>query len=135
MKLICVNTIYGLQPKYGSDYDEKRKLKIGEEYFVEIKRERNYEFHKKFFALLNLAFENQEQYNNFDHFRAVMTLKAGFYETIITDKGTIFLPKSISFAKMDEIEFSEFYSKFVDVIIKFLNITEEQYQDMIVSFL
>jgi hypothetical protein len=135
MKLYVKNTLQGLIPLYPSDYDEKRKLKIGQEYSCKIKQDRNYEFHKKFFALINMVYKNQEFYDNIDHLRTVLTLKAGYYEPIITDKGTVYLPKSISFAKMDNLEFADFYSKMVDVVIKFMHITLEQYDDMITSFL
>lgn len=55
MRLICRVTQQGLLPLYGSDYDEHKRLKEGDEVVVEIKRARNVKFHKKYFALLRLA--------------------------------------------------------------------------------
>jgi hypothetical protein len=47
----------GLVPINDVSYDEKKKLKIGQVYEVIIKLVRNYEFHKKYFALINCAWE------------------------------------------------------------------------------
>jgi hypothetical protein len=72
-------------------------------------------FHKKFFALVELVFQNQDLTDDKDNLRAYLTVKAGFYETITSDIGVMYLPKSISFAKMDEIEFEELFTKFLNV--------------------
>jgi hypothetical protein len=56
MRLRLLNTPQGLKPCYDEDYEEKRKLKLGEVYEAEIKLLRNPEFHRKFFALLNAGF-------------------------------------------------------------------------------
>lgn len=52
MKLYLLNTREGLKPMYDEDYDEKKKLKIGEVYEAEIRQPRNLRFHRKYFALL-----------------------------------------------------------------------------------
>ena len=43
---------------YDSDLDEKHRLRIGDNVLCTIKRPRNYEFHKKYFALLRLTVAN-----------------------------------------------------------------------------
>ena len=48
MKLFLRNTISGLVPLYPSDFDEKRKLKLGWDYEADIVHPRNLGFHKKF---------------------------------------------------------------------------------------
>ena len=57
MKLQLKNTMSGLVPINDASYDEKKKLKIGQVYEVTIKLVRNYDFHKKYFALINCAWE------------------------------------------------------------------------------
>ena len=57
MKLLLKNTASGLVPIYDDDFDEKKKLKIGQVYEVSIKLVRNYEFHKKYFALIRICIE------------------------------------------------------------------------------
>ena len=105
-----------------------RKQKIGQGFVVNLKKVRNIRFHRKFFALLNYAFDTWEPEGktykgqpvskNFDQFRKDITILAGFYETAIRLDGTVRVTaKSISFANMDEIEFEQLYSKVIDVLL------------------
>ena len=69
MKIFCQNTKSGLQPLYEDDYDEKKKLKIGEIYFCEIKRPRNIKFHRKNTGLNHIAFKvgSKQEVDNFSN--------------------------------------------------------------------
>jgi len=125
----------GLTPLYNSGYDNYQKLKIGWEGEVTFVQKRNYKFHKKYMALINMAFENQEKFNNVIHYRKYLTCKAGFYTAYETDKGTFIEADSISFASMDEIEFADLYSKMIDVIIKEIGVTSEEITENIVEFM
>lgn len=104
------------------------KLKLGAGVTVEIKRHRNPAFHRKFFALLNLAFEAWEPAaatykgetvgKNFDQFRNDVVVLAGHYEMAVNLKGeTRLTAKSISFASMGQDEFEALYSATVNVIL------------------
>ena len=128
-------TKQGLTPLYNSGYEAYSKLKIGWEGEVTFKQPRNISFHRKFYALINMAFENQEQFNNLDHYRKYLTCKAGFYTSYETNNGTFVEADSISFTSMDEIEFADLYSKMLDVIIKELGITGEEVAQNIVEFM
>ncbi len=58
---------------------------------------------------------------SFEAFRAWVTIQAGFYTEFIMPDGTKRQePKSISFAKMDDIEFSEFYKSVLDVLWNYI---------------
>ena len=119
MKIYCIKTYLGLVPASRNDFDtlQNAKLKDKEFYIIEVKKPRNIKFHKKYFALLNICFENQEYFNNAESLRHYLTMKAGFYNRIVTPMGEFFEPKSISFASMDETEFADFYDKsFVEVL-------------------
>lgn len=106
-----------------SDREVLDKFKKGDVLKVDIKKPRNVQFHRKYFALLNIAFNNLpehliEYYPNFEVFRTILQLKAGYYTPVLTQKGTtIYLPKSISFASMDSLEFDELFNSVVDIII------------------
>ena len=54
MKIYLLNTASGLRPMDDNDYEAKQKLKIGEVYKAEIKKVRNYNFHKKIFRFNKL---------------------------------------------------------------------------------
>jgi len=103
-------------PLNESDIDKCSKILLGESNMFTLKRVRNPKFHRKYFAMVHLAFENQEDYNNEEHFRKVMQMKAGFFEAIHTDKGTVYMPDSISFEDMDESGFDSLYEKVWQVI-------------------
>ncbi len=135
MKIICRNTISGLVPLFPSDYDEKRKLKLGTDYEVEIKLPRNYQFHKKLFSLFNVGCQNSQMELPFDIYRKIMTVRAGFFTPYQTDKGVYYEPDSLSFASKNEAEIEEVYSRVLDVIIKDIGSTSEEIEKMLIEFM
>ena len=105
------------------------KLKTGAAVRATVKQQRNPRFHRKFMALLNLAFDAWEPTEatykgqvvgkNFDQFRRDVTILSGHYEMAVNLKGeTRLTAKSISFANMSETEFGELYSAACSVILK-----------------
>lgn len=137
MKLFCINKLQGLVPLYSSDYDEKKKLKLGQEYEIEIKQPRNIKFHKKFFALLNIAFENLpesmvNEYPTIDILRQALIIEAGYCDTIITLSGEVTKKaKSISFANMDNVEFEQLYNSIVNIVLKYILVGVDKEELMI----
>ena len=143
MKLFVKNTISGLVPCDDNDYEEKKKLKLGEVYQVTISRPRNYEFHKKYFALINCAWEclNEKQtefFKDINNFRKTMELNAGHCETIYSIERKEFIEQvmSISFDKMDNDEFESLYNRVFDVILKYplKNISQEDFINNLSNF-
>ncbi|MEG2191622.1 MAG: DUF1367 family protein [Bacteroidales bacterium] len=124
MKLQLLNTVQGLKPMYDSDYEEKKKLKIGEVYTCEIRLLRNYQFHKKYFALINCAWEYQNEKviahfsSSKEAFRKTVEIAAGWYEQVysLERKEWLQTPKSIAFDKMDNIEFDHLYNNVKTVL-------------------
>lgn len=95
------------------------KIKNGEHIQVNIKKPRNVLFLRKFFALCTVVFENQEKYEDFEAFRHELTMRAGWWQEHVHTTGNVsYIPKSISFAKMDAIQFGEFYDKAIDAAIE-----------------
>ena len=105
-------------------------LESGEFALVEFIFPRNPKFHRKFFGLLNFAFDAWEPdrvrksykgrpvAKNFDQFREDVLILSGYSEQTFDLKGNMKLKaKSISFAKMDDAEFEQVYSAVVDVIL------------------
>lgn len=135
MKILCRNTISGLVPLYPADYDEKRKLKLGQDYECDIKNPRNVGFHRKFFALLNVGHENTSLDMPFETYRKYMTVKAGFFTAYQTPKGLFYDPKSINFASMEQDEFEEVYSRVIDKIIEDIGATKEEIETALINFM
>ena len=127
-----------LVPDDDSTVDQLQKLKTGEVVLVEYKRPRNVQFHRKFMALVNLVFDNQDKYTNREDLLTELKLQVGHYQEHITLGGkVIYRPKSISFASMDNDEFSTFYSKVVDVVLRFFmtDMDEDELNSMVDSVL
>jgi hypothetical protein len=142
MKLYCRNTLDGLKPLYDADLHEKKKLKLGEDYEVEIKKARNIKFHKLYFALIKLAWLNlpekyDELYPTPENLRKSLQIMAGFTNIYYLLDGTqIIESQSISFENMDDIEFKEVYNKVLDVILKhIILVSEDQINEEILNFL
>lgn len=104
------------------------KVKMGQPVTASVRLPRNGKFHRKFFAMLNVAYSNHdwpEIETNYgkvrvsaEMFRKYVTVKAGHYEADLTPGGEVRLvPKSISFSKMDQAEFDALYSDVLDVIL------------------
>jgi hypothetical protein len=95
--------------EYESDINKISKLKSGTLYKWAVTSPRNLGFHKKFFALLNLGFDNQEHYSDFDVYREIIIMRSGYFKTVPTEKGTVYLPLSISFGSMTQEKFEELF--------------------------
>ena len=135
MEFYCQFKNAKLIPEFSTDYDKVAKLRPDTTYKVVITQPRNVGFHRRFFALLNLAFANQDSFINFDEMRAWLTMKAGFYKRVQTPTGEMFQPESISFASMDDIEFNEVYKRVMDVICNWLDLDDETIQVELINFM
>ena len=134
MDIYCRVTDIGLIPMYDSDLDEKHRLRIGDNVLCTIKRPRNYEFHKKYWALLRLTVANlphliQQQMQIFTEEDLLDCLKIdlGLFTTRWHGGRQIVKTGSIRFAKMDNTEFEKFFSRSVDAILRiYLRGTDRQ---------
>ena len=93
------------------------RLKPGDEVFVWTKKPRNPKFHRKFMAMIHFIFQHQSKYRTLDNLLTAIKLRVGLFETYIVGDKTCFVPGSISFEKMGEVEFEEFYERVMDVIV------------------
>lgn len=143
LKLIKVSSTV-LSPATEEDVESLSKIKIGEVIRCKYSRYRSYKFHKKYFALLNHAFDfwemdgveykGQPVQKNFERFREDIQILAGFGYPVVNINGEVrYRSKSISFGKMSEEEFEKLYSKVIDVILgKILtSYTKEDLDDVV----
>lgn len=143
MKIQVICTTNGLVPLGDDSYDEKRKLRVGQVYECDVKVVRSYPFLKKAFALLNAAWSlmNERQqagWRSKEGFRNYLTVAAGHYDTYYNQRLQAFveLPRSWSFDKMDEAEFSDLYSRMKDVVFAVLGdrINEDIFNKVLANF-
>lgn len=67
-----------------------------------------------FFDELEFARQHTNGERCFESFRELVTIESGFYNVILTPAGPRKVAKSISFAKMDEVEFSDLYKQILN---------------------
>lgn len=125
MDILCRVTESGLMPLYGSDLDEKKKLKVGTEVLATVRKARNYRFHKKFFALLKLCLDNMPDQRAFDwniwsveDLKFALKLDLGYARVENLCGRMVVREKSLAFDRMDESEFERFYKDAVNVVCK-----------------
>lgn len=93
-------------------------LKEGETVKATITRPRNEKHHRKFFALMKVVFDAQDRYPTMDHLLKAIKIGVGLYELVpLTKTQTVIDLGSISFAKMDQAAFEQFYNKVVQLIV------------------
>ena len=125
MDIFCKVTPYGLVPLYDSDYDLKKRLRVGSVVKCKVSNPRNYEHHKKFFALVRLTFDNLPSnlaeyfkvYNEEDMLRRFKR-DLGYFKTSLNERGEKEIEyQSISFSAMEQHEFERFYNQCIDLVL------------------
>ena len=104
-------------------------IRPGQGISVEARKARNIRFHRKFFALLRLAYEHWEELSegvswkgrkvrpSFEQFREDVLILSGYYDAYYTIHGSVRLrARSISFANCDEHEFELVYRAVFDTV-------------------
>lgn len=121
-------TLTGFVPACSDAEEQLNRCKLDEVVQFDAKRTRNLEMHRKFWVLMNLVYNNQEGYESKEMLVAAVKLALGHCDTFQMKNGmTGFIPKSISFAKMDQPAFHEFYEKTLDLVAtKFLPGVEKE---------
>ena len=81
-------------------------------------RPRHGQHHRLFFALLKMVFDNQTECKTMDVLLSVVKLGTGHADVVRTAQGFYFsVPRSISFARMDQDQFNKFFNRAVDFIV------------------
>ena len=143
MKFRLVKTNTGFRAETDEDQEKLNKLSIGEVFSCSSLDQRNVEFHRKFFALIHLAWDNlpiefEGRFPTQDDLRKELTKRAGFYTEYTDFKGNKqYLPKSISFDKMGQEQFEKLYSAVIDIILQWLipGLDRELLEHEIMTFL
>ena len=118
-------------PATEEDAELAKRFKVGSVSRVELRLMRNGDFHRKWWALAQLAFDawtetlpaDCEALPNLEAFRKRLIMWAGFGEMLLEPDGrggyvVNEVAKSISFGSMDQVTFERLYSKTIDVILE-----------------
>ena len=136
MEIQLVKTLSGVfKLAFDSDFEKAKKIPLNEPFIVTYVKKRNAKFHRKFFALINMVYQNQERYNNYDELRKHLTIASGYFNlTHDLDGVEQKEAKSISFASMDETEFSDLYNAVIDTIIRYFNFDKQDIIDNVEKY-
>lgn len=125
MDIYCRVTPYGLVPLHDSDHDLRQRLRVGSTVRCRVTLPRNYRFHKKFFALVRLTFDNLplplvERWGVHSEADMLRRFKRdlGYFSSTVNENGEREIQyRSISFAAMDEHEFERFYDDCLNLVL------------------
>ncbi len=132
MKANLVRTFQGLLYADDDSRDVFKKFDIGAIIACEVKAERNYKFHNKFFSMLRAGFDNQDKYDAFEPFRREVTIRCGYYSTHIMSDGAVCLvPESIAFDRLEPDQFEKLYAAAIDVLIDNFSMDDAAAQQII----
>lgn len=107
-----VRTPGGLKAADDAAIEALRRVAQGEVVRVELRKVRNPQFHRKFFALLQLVRDSTDAWPTTESLLAALKLEMGHADQHQARDGQVLMvPRSISFGSMDEIEFAEFYER------------------------
>ena len=99
-------------------------LTVGEPIMVSVKQSRNIQQHIMYWALITIAHNNlpekkSQSYPRKENLSDAVKIAAGLVDQIIGLDGKVFLkPRSIAFDKMDQVEFNNFFSDALRVIVE-----------------
>lgn len=109
------------------------KTKPFELVVLESRKQRNLQFHRKAFALLNIVFNAQEKYETPEQLRLAMTVYAGYVKQIEVNDTTVLIPESWAFdnKEMTPERFETLYSSMIDFGAGLSGISEKELREIV----
>lgn len=125
MKALFAKNLRALYPADEAGEALVQKLGQGEMVEVEIRRKRNLQHHRLYWALLSLVWQqldDRAKYPTVEELHAEVKIVTGHYDRrdIVVEgkRYPVLVPKSISFAAMDQDEFEQFFTRVCDWVAK-----------------
>ena len=142
MHVQLTKTLAGLIPADPETNKWYEKIKLGATIHSDFRKMRNAAFHRKLFALFNLAYSYWEPgqvdskhgvpEKNFDRFRKDLTILAGHYHSVIRLDGTVRIEAdSLSFGSMDQEIFNGLYQNILTVVMDKISVLDKLSTDEI----
>lgn len=120
-----MKTVYLVKNKYGmfEPYDDNTaeimmNINVGDTFKVKLSKPRTPKYHRKFWALFNRVFENQEKHKTQKTLYLELKLACGWFDEYVKDTGEIvYIPWSLSFDDCDQIKFEELYNQAIQFFL------------------
>lgn len=134
MKLNIIRTADGFRCATDEDLQKSLKMKRGTMYEVTLKKVRNVDMHRKYFALINCTWDfltdsQQAFFGSSEGLRKSLQLAVGHCDRVYSPKLRQFvdIPKSIAFDAMEELDFEQLYEKTLMFIVS--NIVSDRQEE------
>lgn len=130
-------TLSGFIPMSAAAREFHASCRIGKPVELKGRRPRNPDHHRKFFALLGLVAENNEQFSGPEDVLVAVKAATGHGRWLKLEGATreVFMPDSISFSAMSQDEFNAFYEAAVAAVIRWwLPVGREDLEEAINAF-
>ena len=122
MFTVCHEEPYPYRGAYLRPHTEEatawaRRMNPGDIIEVDVVRPRSQQHHRLFFAMLKIVNDNRDG-GSVDELLDIIKIGAGHTYVVELPGGFLYrVPKSVSFAKMDQDQFSAFFNSAVDYIV------------------
>lgn len=119
-EIFMERTVHGLKAVDDNGVSVLRKIAVGEVIQCELNKPRNLAHHRKFWALLNVVWQSSGDWSSPYGLLIELKVRLGHVQQVlIRETGEIVhVPKSISFAQMDQTEFDSFYERALHELCK-----------------
>lgn len=118
-ELMMQRAASGLVPVDQMGMEAMGKIAFGKNVKCVVTQPRNIKFHALFFALLNLVYINQDMYATLEGLLDAVKIAIGHCDELVTLDGKLcMIPRSISWAEMDDLSFRDFFDRAVNIIIE-----------------
>lgn len=131
MDAVLLRTQVGLVPGDEATREWFSKIRMGATVLADARQLRNGAFHRKYFALLWMAYEywaesvktleykGEPVLPEFDRFRKDVIISSGFYHAVVNLKGEVRIePDSLKWSSMSEDTFGKLYEATIRVLLK-----------------
>jgi len=111
-------TLSGFSPADEASAELCRSFKINETYRADIVRPRNGPWHRRYWKLVSVVYENCEQFASAELLHGYLKLRCGVSTPVASlATGEVFMvPGSIAFHRMTQEQFEAFWTKVVEVV-------------------
>jgi hypothetical protein len=140
-----VGAVTCLLPETDDDLESMLRMKAGETYRFDFKLMRNGTFHRKLFAMMKIVLEHMDDgvkerrnVHTIEGMLVDLKILVGHYDIHVTMDGKpVYVPKSIDFASMDDVEFGSFYRRCVDAVYSqyMLNLDRHQLEVLVMRMI
>jgi hypothetical protein len=118
MDITMVRTLNGLTPADDAGKEVLKRWPVGQALKVDVRKPRAHRSLRRYWGLVNLVFENSDQFKSTEQVHQYLKIRAG-HCTHIVNKATgetFLIADSINYDNLDEDEFQKVWNSVVNVV-------------------